>query len=190
MNYGRVAKYYQLLSRMIFGDQLIQAHRVAAETFPEGAKLLVLGGGDGSYLPLLKEYNIIFVDHSEQMIKIAQKQNHGPVEFHLADVFDFPYSQYDGIILPFLLDNLNEEQCRKLITHLPACPIVVCDFPEKTKGLQALLLKSMYLFFKLTANVGVSKMPPIEKIMRDYSRVKTREITLMRDFIEIKKYEL
>ncbi|ADQ18378.1 class I SAM-dependent methyltransferase [Leadbetterella byssophila] len=190
MNYGRVAKYYQVLSRMIFGDHLIHAHALAAENFPKGAKLLVLGGGDGSYLPLLKDYNIIFVDHSEQMIHLAQKHSHGQVEFHLADVFDFHYSYYDGIIVPFLLDNFNDEQCRNLIRLLPPCPIVVCDFPEKTKGLQSLLIKSMYLFFRLTANVAVSKMPSIEEIMTEFSRVKTREITLMNDFIQIKKYEL
>jgi SAM-dependent methyltransferase len=190
MDYGRTAKYYSQLSRLWFGDALEQAHVIAAQHFPPGSTLVILGGGTGHYLPFLLDYSIIYVDISAEMLKIAKTYGGPNVTYVHADArwFSIPLN-CSGVILPFLLDSWTPSEVQdRLLSLPPKCPIVVCDFREKPKGFQFLLQKCMYLFFKVFAGLRVQKMPPIEKLMREASRQKLTETSLFRSFIEIKVY--
>lgn len=198
MNYGRIARWYQPLSKVVFGNALIDAQRLALQRLPSGTRLLIAGGGDGEILKHLPGWagTIDFVEISGEMIRLAQLRTASNTRFIHRDIFDFqPDGTYDVILLPFLLDNFLPERAKELIAHLQPFlstdgEIVIIDYTETPVFWQKILLKSMYFFFRTVADVQVSALPPIEKIMQENGFRKTRSFSLYRDFVEVKYYHL
>lgn len=198
MNYGRVAKSYQFLSRTIFGNALINAQREALSNLSYPSDLLMIGGGDGKILKYLSDFEGIldFVEISEKMTQEAQSKTILPVNWHVQDIFSFKTDRkYDVIFMPFLLDNFTTKQCSELIAHLKPMlkkggQVSVVDFTENPNLWQKVLLLGMYTFFRLIASVKTTKMPEIEQIMLIHKLQKTLETKSFRGFIEIKKYSL
>ncbi len=198
MNYGRVAKSYQFLSRTIFGNALVDAQRKTLANLSYPCDLLMIGGGDGEILKYLSDFEGIldFVEISEKMTQEAQSKTILPVNWHVQDIFSFKTDRkYDVIFMPFILDNFTTKQCCELIAHLkPMLKIVgqaiIVDFTEKPTLWQKALLFGMYSFFRLIASVKTTKMPDIEQVMAIHNLQKTLETKSFRGFIEVKKYSM
>ena len=198
MNYGRVVKSYQFLSRTIFGNALINAQREALSNLRYPCDLLMIGGGDGEILKFIGDFkgNLDYVEVSSEMILVAQSKTKLPVNWHIQDIFSFKTDRkYDVIFMPFLLDNFTTKQCSELIAHLKPMlkkggQVIVIDFTENPNLWQKVLLFCMYTFFRLTVSVKTTKMPEIEQIMLIHKLHKTLETKSFRGFIEIKKYSL
>lgn len=198
MNYGRVAKSYQFLSRTIFGNALVNAQRKALANLSYSCDLLMIGGGDGEILKYLRDFagNLDYVEVSSEMILVAQSKTKLPVNWYIQDIFSFKtYRKYDVIFMPFILDNFTTKQCSELIAHLNPMlkiggQVIVVDFTEKPNLWQKALLFGMYTFFRLIASVKTTKMPEIEQTMLIHKLNKTLETKSFRGFIEIKKYSL
>jgi ubiquinone/menaquinone biosynthesis C-methylase UbiE len=198
MNYGRVARSYQFLSRMVFGNALLNAQRKALSNLSFPCNILMIGGGDGEILKHLSDFEGVldFVEISSEMVLVAQSKTNFPVSWHVQDIFNFKTDRkYDVIFMPFLLDNFTTKQCSELITHLKPMlksggQVIVVDFTEKPNLWQKVLLFSMYTFFGLIAQVEANKIPDIERTMAIHKLQKTLETKSFRGFIEIKKYSL
>lgn len=196
MNYGPVAPWYQPLSRIVFGNTLIRAQRLALEAVPADSRLLIAGGGDGELLKYLNHWSgpIDFVEISGEMLRLAQHKTLHPVRWFEQDIFDFhPDCTYDTILFPFLLDNFLPEEAELLIARLPSLlqekgQVIITDYTETPSRWQKLLLRSMYLFFRVVADVRARVMPPIEKIMLENGFRKSRSFSLYGGFVEVKYY--
>lgn len=198
MNYGRVAKSYQFLSRTIFGNALINAQRKALANLTYPCDLLMIGGGDGEILKHLSDFEGVldYVEVSSEMVLVAQSKTKLPVNWYIQDIFNFKTDRkYDVIFMPFLLDNFTTKKCSELIAHLKPMlkkggHVIVVDFTENSNLWQKVLLFGMYTFFWLIASVKTTKMPEIEQTMLIHKLQKTLETKSFRGFIEIKKYSL
>lgn len=196
MNYGRIARWYQPLSKAVFGNTLVDAQRLALQSLSAGSRLLIAGGGDGEVLKHLQEWNgpIDFVEISEEMIRLAQRKPAPNTRFIHRNIFDFqPDNPYNIILFPFLLDNFLPEDAKKLIDHLRPFlvkegQIIIIDYTETPSSWQKILLQAMYFFFRIAVEVRVKALPPIEKIMQENGFQKTRSFSLYRRFIEVKYY--
>lgn len=198
MNYGRIAPFYQLLSQIIFGKSLIHAQQKVLASIPPKNRLLILGGGDGEIFKNLKNFpdSIDFVEVSSKMINLAKTKTTFPVNWIHENTFRFqPNGTYDYIYLPFLLDNFTPEQAGTLISSFKNWSsqngiVIITDYPEKPAEWQKVLLKTMYLFFKIVSGLKVNQMPPVSGLMQSegWKRVATQ--TSFSGFIETKTYIL
>ena len=196
MNYGPVARWYQFLSKLIFGNTLVRAQHLALSAVPENSHLLIAGGGDGEVLRHLPhpECPIDFVEISPEMLRLAKQKNQKNVRWFQQDIFAFrPDKSYDVILIAFLLDNFIPKEAKQLIAHLrhflrKEGQIIIVDYTETPSFPQKILLQAMYLFFRIVANVQVKSLPPIERIMQENGFRKTGTLRLYRGFIEVKHY--
>lgn len=196
MNYSNTTSYYQFLSQLIFGRALIDAQTESFNRLSENSDILIAGGGDGEFLKYIKPFygRLDFLDISEKMVLKARSKTKAEVNWIVCDVFEFmPEHKYDHIIVPFLLDNFNDEQCRTIVPGFmewlePDGSIIVIDYTENPNLWQKILLKSMYLFFSVFAGVRVKNIPPMEKIFKENAFRKTMMSKSFYKFIEIKTY--
>jgi len=181
-NYDAVASFYDPLSRLVFGKAQINAQVEQLKYVPTGARVLIVGGGTGWILEeLAKVYpeglNITYVEISRKMLDQAQKRKvrrndvlfvHAAIEhFHPAEFFDV-------IITAFLFDNFSQNKADLVFNHLDASLKVngtwlFSDFKVNSKkqfGWKQLMLKMMYLFFRLLARVEAKKLAEVEALFK------------------------
>ncbi|MFN8278511.1 MAG: class I SAM-dependent methyltransferase [Chitinophagales bacterium] len=186
MNFNRIAPFYDFLGRLIFGRRLLQAQYHFLAAIPEGAEILVLGGGTGAFLTALDEdgVKIDFVEPSAAMMERAQRRFRRPVED--AEVFipirfiegtheQIPLKQYDAVITFFVFDVLGSEALHAMIAaagqHLkPGGCWLVADFMEneKTAWHHRMAIKLMYLFFGLIAGVKGWRIPDYSAVLAQH----------------------
>jgi ubiquinone/menaquinone biosynthesis C-methylase UbiE len=196
MDYGRVAKFYQIISRAVFGSALIDAQIMALSELAFPCKLLLVGGGDGEILKHMSAFEgeIDYVEISSEMVKEAKAKTDLPINWFIQDIFTYSaVKKFDVLLLPFVLDNFTTLQCDILLHHLTPMvknegTLIVVDFTEKPVLWQKCLISVMYTFFRWVSNVKVNEIPSIEETMRAHNWHKTLENKSFRGFIEVKKY--
>ncbi|SUP55020.1 Uncharacterised protein [Weeksella virosa] len=198
MDYSYIAPYYQFLSRLVFGNHLIRAQYFALTLAKTTDKILILGVGDGKFLENLtieQEFpRIVLIDQSREMLEICKKrklpQN---TEIYCLDILrdDLPKG-FDVIILPFILDNFNDNEValliRKLVDNHNNPNIIVVDYTENPKTWQKILLRSMYFFFRIVAKLKVTKLPNIDTILRKKGLCKVKQSFFCHNFIHCSVY--
>lgn len=99
-------QYFNDLTDIPYVDKFLQ-------TLPEGAKLLDIGCGPGTFTKHLKQkgFEVEGVDLSEEMIKIA-KEKVSEVSFSLMDMrkLDYPDSSFDGLLVAYSLIHIASEE--------------------------------------------------------------------------------
>src|SRR5919199_4607929 len=113
-NFDWVAPVYDAMAFVVFGRKLQRAQTVYLNLIPEGASVLIAGGGTGWLLEqLLKHYkpgHILYLESSGQMVaqasrRMVRKAVLGSVEFRVGDETSLrPDEKFDVVITPFLLD--------------------------------------------------------------------------------------
>ncbi len=124
--YDVIAPVYDTLAKLFIGKALRRAQVYFLRYIPDGAKVLIVGGGTGWILEEIsavhsKGLEIDYVDVSSKMIALAKRKNWGKnkVDFIHQSILDFTTQhQYDVIITPFLLDNFREETAQKVFLLL------------------------------------------------------------------------
>lgn len=178
-NYDNIAGVYDFLSRLIFGRHIVQAQVCLLKYVPPDSTILIVGGGTGWILERLAEEHpqglqIDYVESSVQMIALSKKRGfkENTINFIHTPIEDFTMDkQYDVIITPFLFDNFQIEKIELVFSKL--------DAMLKTNGLwlyadflydkspnhlwQKLLLKMMYLFFRITSTVEARELVSMDK---------------------------
>ncbi|RKR81444.1 methyltransferase family protein [Mucilaginibacter gracilis] len=175
-NYDNAAFFYDKLSRLVYGKALINAQLYLLKFVPPNSSVLIVGGGTGWILDELSAIHysglaITYVEVSAKMTALAQKRNTGlnKVVFINDAIENTPTAEtFDVVITPFLFDNFTEETLEKVFQHIhsqlkPKGLWLCTDFKLTGPLWQKLLLKSMYVFFKILCGIETLKLPAIDK---------------------------
>jgi tRNA (cmo5U34)-methyltransferase len=172
MDYNRIAPFYELLSRAVFGNSITKSQVVFINTIPPGSIVLIIGGGSGKFLSeLLSKGNckkILYIDSSSEMLKltkkrIAQLNYSAEIEFRLGTENDIlPDEKFNTIITYCFLDLFNHKELEQLIQKLTQFLShdgiwLVADFRINPhpfhKVWQRSLVRILYLFFRITTGM-------------------------------------
>jgi ubiquinone/menaquinone biosynthesis C-methylase UbiE len=173
-NYNSIANIYDVLSRIVFGKSIMKAQIFLLKYIPENSRLLIVGGGTGWILSELskmyeKGIEIMYVEKSAKMIALSKQKNiqHNSVEFINTGIEEFSTGKkFDVIFTAFLFDNFLPEKIEFVFSKLnqllkPNGLWLYADFMNdqmNSKWWQKFLLKTMYLFFKITCNIETQQL--------------------------------
>ena len=159
-NFDSVARFYDRLSKLIFGKAMRRAQTVHLHDIEPGANVLVLGGGTGWLLPELSAVNptckVWYIDASARMIELskemARNSAHEIVFIHGTEDSIPLGITIDAVITNFYLDLFPQDSCtsviRKIRSAVRANGIwLVSDFLNTTWW-HGVMLGVMYRFFK------------------------------------------
>lgn len=179
-NYDAIAWFYDRLARVIFGRVLINAQLFLLRAIIPGSDMLIVGGGTGWILEEITKrhssgLNITYIDASPKMIELARKRDVGAnkVAFIAAPIEQALLAgPYDIVITPFFFDNFNDNTMRHIFTAIDSRLGVdgawlYCDFRNTEVLWQKMLLRVMYLFFRVTCGVEATMLPDAEGCFRD-----------------------
>ena len=195
-NYDNSAWFYDRLSRMIYGKNLIRSQVYLLTHIPEGSNILIVGGGTGWILEeITKLYpsglNITYVEISAKMMALSRKRDTGDNQVvymnEAVENVNFQ-TNFDVVITPFLFDNFTEQTQEKVFAHIHSylksgCLWLNADFQLTGKWWQAFLLGSMLLFFRLICGIESKQLPDTEKIFERHGYNVTDQKTFFGDFI-------
>lgn len=177
-NYDPLARYYDFLSRLIYGRTQIDAQIQMLDQVRPGDRLLIVGGGTGWILEKLAEMypeglQITYVDPSRVMMRLARRRRRGglSISFVQQPIEEFTTGgRFDCILTGFLFDNFRQEHVEGIIRRLDALLVnggywLNADFYYTPKGgtwWQWLMLHSMYWIIGSICRVEASKLPDME----------------------------
>ncbi len=202
-DYNSIAKIYDGLSRIVYQKSIVKAQVFLIQFIKDNDCILIIGGGTGWILEEIaklqrQNLSVVYVEKSSAMISRAKKRNvlglkttfvESAVEEYNAD------EKFDVIITAFLFDNFRKEKIEfvfaKLDHYLKNRGIwLYADFVNNKsdkKIWQQLLLRSMYVFFRITAGIETQELIDI----RPYFNAKYQLITeqfYYSHFIQAKAY--
>lgn len=138
--------------------------------------MLIVGGGSGIILEDIAHIHtgglhITYVEISSRMMAKAKRRNWGQnrVDFVNESIEQFNGTCYDVIITPFLFDNFKKEKVEQVFAQLNSYLAhnglwLHVDFRNTEKSWQRLLLKMMYLFFKIVSKIEADALVNTENL--------------------------
>jgi len=200
-SYKNSAWFYDRLSRLVYGNALINAQLYLLRFIPADATVLIVGGGTGWILEELTKLHpsglqITYVEVAADMMARSKERNTGQnkVIFTNDAVENVnPGLNFDVVVTPFLFDNFTTETTEKVFHHLhellkPGGIWLNCDFQLTGKWWQAVLLKSMFLFFRLICGIEASKLPDVRSLFSANKYLVIGEEYSYGDFVAAKVY--
>jgi ubiquinone/menaquinone biosynthesis C-methylase UbiE len=202
-DFNKVARPYDFMSRLVFGNALVDAQVSLLGNILPGSRILIVGGGTGWILEEISKVHesgleICYVEISSAMITLSKKKNgkHNRIIFFQQPVETFHSDKpFDVIITPFFFDLFKRDKIETLFNHLDQQLRsngfwLYTDFiPSRyqTQFWHKALLKTMYLFFSLTSKVEAGKLIDMDFYFgKRY--VKTSEMWFYRYFIRSAAY--
>jgi ubiquinone/menaquinone biosynthesis C-methylase UbiE len=195
-NYDNSAWFYDRLSRLVYGKALVNAQVYLLQFVKPNSTILIAGGGTGWILEELAKIHptgltITYIEISAKMMSLSKKRwrADNEVTFINSAAEDVPATtRFDVLITPFLFDNFKEETLQKIFGHLhfqlkASGMWLNTDFQLSGKWWQNVLLKSMFIFFRLICGIETSVLPDIEKEFNLYNYNIIAEKTFFGDFI-------
>jgi len=169
-----LAPVYDALAGVVFGQNIDRSQAHFFEKVKNIASVLVVGGGTGRFLPeffrLHPTSKVVFVEKSAAMMSKAQAKADKIVRFVETDFLIYQSTEkYDLVLLPFFLDMFTNESVEIIVGKLDALSesntrVIVTDFVIQSRpGWKSWLLKSMYLFFRLTCDIEAGRLPNWEQ---------------------------
>ena len=200
-NYDNSAWFYDKLSRLVYGKALINAQVYLLQFVKPNSTILTAGGGTGWILEELAKIHptglkITYIEISSKMMALSKKRwvADNEVTFINSAAEDVPVTtRFDILITPFLFDNFKEETLQKIFGHLHSQlktggMWLNTDFQLSGKWWQNVLLKSMFIFFRLLCNIETSTLPDIQHQFEINGYKIIAERTFFGDFIDSKAY--
>ncbi|MBK0380397.1 class I SAM-dependent methyltransferase [Mucilaginibacter segetis] len=200
-NYDNSAPFYDRLSRLVYGNALINAQSCFLSLIPPNSRILIVGGGTGYILEKITDIHpaglfITYVEISAKMTAIAQKRNikNNTVSFINKAIEDTNIAdEFDVVITPFLFDNYTDEYLPKMFGSIhqmlkPGGIWLNTDFQLTGKWWQYLLLNSMIIFFKLLCGVESWRLPHIQKQFAQHRYKLTNQQCFYGDFVKTFAY--
>jgi len=173
-NYDKIANHYDTLSRLVFFKSQVNAQINQLHNIPKDSSVLIVGGGTGWILEEIVKLHpsgikIIYVEISAKMLTLSKARNYGvnEVEFVNIGIEDFETNLiFDVILTPFLFDNFSEQRIGVVFSKLNSLlkqngKWLLVDFSlntNKGKWWKWLVLKSMYVFFKMLGIVEATNL--------------------------------
>lgn len=177
-NYDPIARYYDILSRMVYFRSQLKAQIDQLSFIPANSNLLIVGGGTGWILEEIAKVHpsgltITYVEISAKMLEKSKKRKvkDNTVMFVHSAAEEFKTEKtYDVILTAFFFDNFPVEKVKDVFLQYhallrPGGLWLFSDFyyhPKQGKIWQAFLLKTMYLFFKLISNIEAQVLISME----------------------------
>ncbi|MBC7398647.1 MAG: class I SAM-dependent methyltransferase [Mucilaginibacter sp.] len=195
-NYDNSAWFYDRLSRLVYGNALVNAQVYLLPYVPVNSNVLIIGGGTGWILEELAGIHptgltITYVEISAKMMALSQKRGCGNNKVIFinqpAEEVSF-FEEFDVIITPFLFDNFKESTLQQVFTHIHH-PLKAgglwlnTDFKLTGKRWQNVLLKSMFLFFKIVCGIETSVLPDIEQQFKQRGYTVIAERSFFGEFV-------
>jgi ubiquinone/menaquinone biosynthesis C-methylase UbiE len=201
-NYNNSAWFYDRLSRLVYGNALINAQVYLLQYIPAGSNILIIGGGTGWILEEITKIhptglNITYVEVALAMMDLSQKRQTGSNKvIFINDAVENIMLQpdFDVVITPFLFDNFKEQTLQKVFEHIhqslkPKGIWLNADFQLTGKWWQQLLLKSMFLFFRILCGIEASSLPDIDSQYKKHHYQAAAKKNFYGDFIVAEVYE-
>lgn len=201
-NYDTVAWCYDRFSRLVFGNAQVAAQVSLLSFIPQGAHILIAGGGTGWILEEIAKIHpsgltITYVDASEKMIALAQKRNTGnnTVSYHTTDVEElFPNRKYDVVITSFFFDNFRPDKAVSLFAAIDRMLDtrslwLYTDFRNTGRLSHRLLMKTMYAFFRICCGVEATQMPDMDTCFKQRHYLTVAQRPYMNGFITALVYK-
>ena len=173
-NYNGIAKFYDGISRIVYQNAIVKAQVFLIQFIKAHDKVLIVGGGTGWILEEISKLpseniSVVYVEKSSAMIELSKKRNYKNVKVDFIEMGIEDYkttTQFDIILTPFLFDNFLKKKIdvvfEKLNVLIKSKGIwLYADFVnDKTnkKLWQQLLLKTMYLFFRITTKIETQEL--------------------------------
>ena len=195
-NFNNSAWFYDPLSRVVYGKALVNAQSWLLNSIPKKANILIVGGGTGWILEEITrihpdDLTITYVEIAANMIALSEKRITGNNEvFFINNAIEnvvLP-ADFDVVITPFLFDNFTEETLQRVFCHIhkllkPGGLWLNVDFQLTGKWWQNILLKTMFIFFRLICGIEASKLPAIEQRFKEKGYKTIAQKTFFGDFI-------
>jgi len=175
-NFDFVAPFYDVLARIIFGKNIKTAQTHFLNHIPNDAHILILGGGSGVILKEIfaqkNSRQILYIEKSKKMIALSKKQltklQLEQVVF-AQDMGENINQVFDVIITNFFLDVFEKtglENMMKLLRGLLSEDGIwlFTDFKNQNIWWQKMLLKLMFTFFRLFANLESKQLYDFEEL--------------------------
>lgn len=203
-DFNIVARPYDFISRLVFGNSLVEAQVRSLHVIRPDSHILIIGGGTGWILEEITKIHssglkISYVENSSAMIDLSEKRNwrQNTVAFFHQPIQDFHTDKpFDVIITPFFFDLFKQDEIGFMFSGL--------DKKLKKNGLwlytdfipgkyqnrlwQKILLKTMYSFFGHISNVEAKELVDMDFYFKEnYS--KTSEQWFYRKFIRSIVYQ-
>lgn len=180
-DFGRVARVYDQLAQVVFGQAQRRAQlaalRAGLPLAGPAPQVLVLGGGPGWVLTeLLRQCpaaRVLYLETSAAMLARAQArlarrspEKQSQVAFRQGSERNLrPGEQFDAVITFFVLDCFTLDDFPGALARLqaarrPGAPWLVADFRPPHRWWQRGLLRAMYLFFGAAVGLRARQLPP------------------------------
>lgn len=204
-NYDSIARYYDFLSSLVFGQSQRTAQRDLLPWITPKSTILIAGGGSGLILEEIGKIHpeglrIIYVEISANMINMAKRRNCFSNE---VTFINQPIETYktcgpvDFIMTPFLLDNFHAERIQHIINQLGALlpregKWLFTDFhldKENGKWWQKVLLFLMYRFFRVVSHTEAHCLPPLQLLFDNNGYIPLARYTRFCGFIQSIVYQ-
>jgi len=195
-NYNNSAWFYDHLSRLIYGNAIIRSQIYLLSHISANRNILIVGGGTGWILEEITRthppgLNITYVEMSARMMALSHKRDIGGNSvIFINDAIENVKHQtvYDVVLTPFLFDNFTEQTLQKVFDHihnyLKSGGIWLnTDFHLTGKWWQKLLLRSMFIFFRLICDIEASKLPGIQQCFEHFGYISIDQKSFFGDFI-------
>lgn len=200
-NYNNSAWFYDRLSRLVYGKALVNSQVYLLNFVPADSRILIAGGGTGWILDELTKIHpaglqITYVEISANMLALSQKRTTGQNEVIFINnaVENVKFTAgFDVVITPFLFDNFVNETVDSVFNHLhnllkPDGLWLNADFQLTGRWWQNVLLKSMFVFFRLLCGIEASRLPAIEQRFNAAGYNVIEDKTFFGDFIVARVY--
>jgi tRNA (cmo5U34)-methyltransferase len=196
--FNRIARYYDPLTRLVFGKAILNSQLEFLSSVPRGSTVLIVGGGTGGMLPSLLRRNppgsILYIEASSEMLKLAERNV--PAEFTTKIEFvhgthdSLPDGmQFDVIITNFFLDLFPDGEvgtiCQQLSSRLRQHGLwLISDFVKGDKWWHGMMLWTMYRFFRFASGISGSRLSSWEEHLRTSGLRATASKLFFRGFIK------
>ncbi len=208
--FNRLAPRYDALVWTFLGPTLQQSSVHFFDALPHDARLLVVGGGTGTFFDALAELRpntkVLFVDLSEQMIALAQKRlrempsgNRPQATFFHCSWDEIPPGlRADAVLTPFFLDCFSDAAqpaiLAKLDGHLVAGgQWLFSDFNIPASGPAKrnakLLLRLLYWGFNRICGLRVQQLPDFNSHFKAAGYTIREEVTFRNGSVVARLYK-
>jgi ubiquinone/menaquinone biosynthesis C-methylase UbiE len=201
-NYNNSAWFYDSLARLVYGRALVNAQVYLLQHTPANSNVLIVGGGTGWILEELARIHpsglsITYVEIAPAMMALSQKRSIGKnkvtfINDAIENVALPP--DFDVVVTPFLFDNFTEETLHKVFNGISGLLKedgiwLNCDFQLTGKWWQWVMLKSMFVFFRMVCGIEASRLPGIERCFENGGYRAAEEKSFFGEFIEARIYQ-